>query len=54
MIVAEQPMKHLENHNLISFRTTADLLLLSQHWQDALNASQDTLVIALDFTGTFD
>ncbi|XP_063591346.1 uncharacterized protein LOC134768450 [Penaeus indicus] len=62
-IIAEQLMKHLENHNLISARqfgfrssrSTADLLLLlSKYWQDALDAGQDTLVIALDIAGAFD
>ncbi|XP_063609421.1 uncharacterized protein LOC134783471 [Penaeus indicus] len=62
-IIAEQLMKHLENHNLISARqfgfrssrSTADLLLLlSKNWQDALDAGQDTLVIALDIAGAFD
>jgi len=61
-IIAEQLMEHLENHNLISnrqfgfrsSRSTADLLLLSKNWQDALDTSQDTLVIALDIAGAFD
>ncbi|XP_063596231.1 uncharacterized protein LOC134773084 [Penaeus indicus] len=36
-------------------RSTADLLLLlSKNWQDALDAGQDTLVIALDIAGAFD
>ncbi|XP_069979403.1 uncharacterized protein [Penaeus vannamei] len=38
-----------------SSRSTADLLLLlSKNWQDALDTSQDTLVIALDIAGAFD
>ncbi|XP_063603574.1 uncharacterized protein LOC134779374 [Penaeus indicus] len=38
-----------------SSRSTADLLLLlSKNWQDALDAGQDTLVIALDIAGAFD
>nr|XP_027212188.1 uncharacterized protein LOC113805394 [Penaeus vannamei] len=54
-IIAEQLMEHLENHNLVSIRqfgfrssrSTADLLRVpSKNWQDALDASQDTLVIA--------
>ncbi|XP_050690070.1 uncharacterized protein LOC126982212 [Eriocheir sinensis] len=54
--------KHLTDNNLLSpyqfgfraGRSTSDLLLLSQEWQDSLDEGLDTLVVALDISGAFD
>ena len=62
-IVADQLTKFLDRHYLLSSRqfrfrkgrSTSDLLLgLSQSWNEALDAGQPTLVIALDIAGAFD
>ena len=61
-VVADEVCRYLDD-NLLSnqqfgFRagqSTSDLLLLPSHdWQDALDGSLDTLVVALDIAGAFD
>ena len=49
--------KHLLSDRLVSFRpgrSTANLLLLSKDWQDALEEGRDTFVVALDIAKAFD
>ncbi len=54
--------QHLTDNNLLSphqfgfrpGRSTSDLLLLSQEWQDSLHEGLDTLVVFLDIAGAFD
>ena len=62
-IVAEVICSHLDDNHLLSDqqfgfrpgRSTSDLLLLlSRDWQDALDDSLDTIVVALDIAGAFD
>ena len=62
-VIAEQLTQHLEDHHLLSprqfgfrkRRSASDLLLLlTKAWQDSLDSSRPSLVIALDIAGAFD
>ena len=54
-LVSSVMRQHLNEHQRFGFRpgrSTSDLpLLLSQEWQDTLDESLDTLVVALDIAG---
>ena len=62
-VIAEQMTHHLEEHHLMSTRqygfrkgrSASDLLLLlTKAWQDSLDSSRPSLVVALDIAGSFD
>lgn len=62
-VVAEVVCSHLKDNALLSDqqfgfrpgRSTSDLMmLLTRHWQDALDDGKDTIVVALDIAGAFD